>query len=72
MMTLWKCLGVVMCFYALVKCILCVKRKQWEECTIYVGYAIVSASLIFSDVLLAELVEVAKYLGGPMMLGGGE
>ncbi|MGG5741953.1 hypothetical protein [Bacillus cereus group sp. IBL03679] len=65
--TLIKCVGLGICLYSFVWVLICIKRKQWEGCIKFFGYGLVGLSLFFSK----EMVEVAKYIGGPIAFGGG-
>lgn len=65
--TLVKCLGLGICLYSLLGVLICAKRKQWEGCMKFLGYGIVGLAFVFSE----GIVEVAKYIGGPIAFGGG-
>ncbi|EOQ04497.1 hypothetical protein [Bacillus cereus] len=65
-MTLVRCLGFAIWLYSLLGLSICVKRKQWEGCVKFLGYGLIGTSLFFSE----GIVEVVKFLGGPIAVGG--
>jgi hypothetical protein len=65
-MTLVRCVGFAIWLYSLLGLVICVKCKQWEGCVKFMGYGLVGTALFFSQ----EMVEVAKFLVGPIAVGG--
>lgn len=65
-MMLVRCVGLAVWLYSLLGLMICAKRKQWEGCVKFLGYGLVGTTLFFSQ----EVVGVAKFLGGPIAVGG--
>lgn len=65
--TLVRCVGLAIWLYSLLGLIICAKRKQWEGSVKFLGYGMVGLAFVSSE----GIVEVAKYIGGPIAFGGG-
>jgi hypothetical protein len=65
-MTLVKCVGLAIGLYSLLGLIICAKREQWGGRVKFLGYGLIGTSLFFGK----EIGEVAKFLGGPIAVGG--